>query len=489
MPLDFATLEHLKRSHPSWRLMQADNAPLIASFLDREFRENNVRMQSETELVLHLEDFIRSIEGFETGDADQVRFPRSAQEYLNDWAQESRGWLRKFYPPASDVPHYDLTPEAEKALSWLEQLSGRRFLGTEGRLNHCFELLRQIVHGVEENADLRLADLKIKKAAIEKEIARLQAGELSVLDDRELRERFWQFGLSARELLGDFRAVEQHFIDLDRSIREQIALWDGEKSEMLETILERHDSIRDSDEGQSFRAFWDFLMSPASQDELETLLDRVYQIDELGDYLEDRRLRRVHHDWIKAGEQTQRRVAQLSAQLRRYLDDRTLQENRRILDLLKNIEKTAVELRESPPPQALFMAMDGSRPDISVPMEYPLFSPPLQVVLDSSPPALETEELDMRLLLEQASVDRARLEANIAHCLETSPQASLATIVTRFPLELSLAELVTYFLIASEGTEHIVSDEAHEQLEWHDAEHDIVRQARVPLILFGRKNP
>lgn len=430
---------------------------------------------------------MRSLEVIGNVDEESQRFPRSAQEYLNDWAQESRGWLRKFYPPASDVPHYDLTPEAEKALSWMEQLSGKRFLGTEGRLNHCFELLRQMVHGTEDNADLRLADLKSKKAAIEKEIARIKAGELVVLDDRELRERFWQFGLTARELLGDFRAVEQNFITLDRNIREQIALWDGEKSEMLETIFNRHDSIQESDEGQSFRAFWDFLMSPASQDELETLLERVYQIEELGDSLEDRRLRRVHHDWIKAGEQTQRRVAQLSAQLRRYLDDRTLQENRRILDLLKNIEKTAVELKDEPPARTLFMELDGSKPDITLPMEHPLFSPPLQILLDSSPPLEEDGELDMSILLEQASVDRERLEGNIARCLENNSQVSLATVLARFPLELGLAELVTYFLIASEGAEHIVSDEARESLEWYDPDHDIMRRARVPLILFGRK--
>ena len=58
----------------------------------------------------------------------------------------------------------------------------------------------------------------------------------------------------------------------------------------------------------------------------------------------------------------------------------------------------------------------------------------------------------------------------------------------RFPLNWP-AELVTYFLIASEEAEHIISDDAHEQVEWHDGEHDIERRARVPLILFGRKTP
>src|ERR1019366_7693757 len=37
-------------------------------------------------------------------------FPKRADQYLDDWAADARGWLRKYYPPASDEAHYDLTP-------------------------------------------------------------------------------------------------------------------------------------------------------------------------------------------------------------------------------------------------------------------------------------------------------------------------------------------------------------------------------------------
>jgi Protein of unknown function (DUF3375) len=38
------------------------------------------------------------------------------------------------------------------------------------------------------------------------------------------------------------------------------------------------DLIADSDQGRSFRAFWDFLMSHARQEELTQLLDRVLHL-------------------------------------------------------------------------------------------------------------------------------------------------------------------------------------------------------------------
>ena len=44
MQLDYATLEMQRRQHPAWRLLAADSAPLVASFLHRVFVVPNVRV-------------------------------------------------------------------------------------------------------------------------------------------------------------------------------------------------------------------------------------------------------------------------------------------------------------------------------------------------------------------------------------------------------------------------------------------------------------
>src|SRR5690606_10532322 len=108
---------------------------------------------------------------------------------------------------------------------------------------------------------------------------------------------------------------------LDRRVRERIALWDGAKGALLEEIMGERDAIADSDQGKSFRAFWDFLMSSRRQEELSELLARVLALPPVADLKPDPRTRRVHYDWLEAGEHTQRTVAQLSQQLRRFLDD------------------------------------------------------------------------------------------------------------------------------------------------------------------------
>jgi hypothetical protein len=43
----------------------------------------------------------------------------------------------------------------------------------------------------------------------------------------------------------------------------------------------------------------------------------------------------MHYDWLEAGEHTQRTVAKLSGQLRRYLDDQAFLENKRIMQVIQ----------------------------------------------------------------------------------------------------------------------------------------------------------
>lgn len=125
MTLDYGTLETMRRQHPAWRLLLAEHAPLVASFLHRVFLAANVRGMSQSNLAEALDDTLFALR--EQG-ADET-YPKAALEYLDDWAANERGWLRKFYPPGSDEPHFDPTPAAERAIAWLAGLGERSFVG------------------------------------------------------------------------------------------------------------------------------------------------------------------------------------------------------------------------------------------------------------------------------------------------------------------------------------------------------------------------
>jgi flagellar motility protein MotE (MotC chaperone) len=484
MNLDYATLELLRQNHPAWRLLRSDHAPLVVSFLHRVFIATNVRGMAQSFLVEALNDELFGLRE-QLGPSS---FPKSSLDYLNDWAANDKGWLRKFYRQGTDEPFFDLTPATEKAIAWLGTFSERSFVGTESRLLTLFDLLKQMCEGSETDPQTRIAELQKRRDDIDAEISRMLAGDIPILDDTALKDRFQQFSQLARELLSDFREVEQRFRQLDRSVRERIALWEGGKGALLEEIMGERDLIADTDQGRSFRAFWDFLMSSRRQEELTQLLERVLSLPPVAELKPDSRTRRLHYDWLEAGEHTQRTVAQLSMQLRRFLDDKTWLENRRIMEILRGIEAGALAVRDVPP-SGDFMAIAEPGADIELPMERPLYTPAIKpAIIDSACDAGDVE-LDVNALYSQVVVDTPRLLQQVRQALNDSSQVTLGELCGRAPLRHGLAELVTYLHLHGDGFKTVIDDATTETIVWQATGDDgemRTRQARLPRVIFVR---
>jgi hypothetical protein len=470
----------LRANSPAWRLVRADSAPLVLSFLCRIFIQENVRSIAATELASRLDDELYAL-----NERMPKSFPRPAKAYLDDWASPESGWLRKYYPEGTDEPHFDATPAVEKALQWVRALGERDFVGTESRLNTIFDLLRQIVFGTETDPQARVDELRRQQRKLEDEIARIEAGDLGLLDSSGVRDRYQQFAATARELLSDFREVEENFRKLDRQLREKITGWRGGKGELLDDVLGSRESIAGSDQGRSFQAFHDFLLSAARQEELSDLLARVHELAD-APAEGDARLKHVHYDWLDAARSTQATVRQLSEQLRRFLDDQVWFENRRVIDLLRDIEARALELRDERTAD-LAMEIDDDAPAIRLPMERPLYAPIGRARIDSGGirPATDADETGPAALFEQVYVDPGPLRDNVRAALRRDSQVGLADLVTAAPLTHGVAELVAY-LSLRDDTFAIVYDEARtERVTWTGPDGQD-RTATLPRVTFTR---
>ncbi|MDD5612379.1 MAG: DUF3375 domain-containing protein, partial [Gallionella sp.] len=334
----------------------------------------------------------------------------------------------------------------------------------------------------------RIAELHKKRDEINAEIARIAAGDIPLLDDTALKDRFQQFTQGARELLGDFREVEYNFRRLDRSVRERIALWEGSKGALLAEIMGERDAIADSDQGRSFRAFWELLLSSRRQEELTAMLEQVLALPAVAELKPDARTRRVHYDWLEAGEHAQRTVAQLSQQLRRFLDDKAWLENRRIMDILRGIESKALALRAAPPTGQV-MELAEACADIELAMERPLYTPTIKPVIADLALQAGEESLDPAALFEQIVVDKARLTRHIRHALQDKAQVTLAELTAAQPLQQGLAELVAYLQLGSETFASTVDEYTPEPIRWlaeTDEGKTLTRSARLPRVIFMR---
>jgi hypothetical protein len=473
----FEEIEALRRHHPAWRLLRAETAPLVLSFLSQVFVEGNARSIAASDLVRRLDDVLYVLRE-ELGDG---AFPRSAASYVSDWSAPDAGWLRKFYPPGATEPYYDATPDVERALAWLATLQPRTFVGTESRLKTVFDLLRQIAQGSETDPDVRIAELRRRRTELDAEIARAERGEVDVLDEAGRRDRYQQFAVTARALLSDFREVEANFRALDRDLRQRIAAWDGSKGDLLEDVLGDRSSIADSDQGRSFHAFYDFLLSPPRQEEFRELLGRVQA---LAGAEADSRMRHIHHDWLEAGERTQATVRLLSEQLRRFLDDRVWLENRRVVELLRGIESTSLALRDAR--RVDFMIeMEAAAPPIALPMERPLYTPSAKPAPLDSTIREELAELETDVLFEQVFVDRSRLAGAVRHALRGCDQVALPDVLADAPLEQGLAELVTYLALDDDSFDVVFDEQVRTHVTWRDAD-GRGRTATVPAVTFVR---
>jgi hypothetical protein len=480
--VDYATIDALRQRHAAWRLLRAGNATLMLSFLGAFFVEGNRGACSASDVAAALDDQLYALNAAIPTESGEARYPKEPRAYLEDWSASDAAYLRRFYPSGDDEVHYEVTPAFEKAYAWVMSLQGRSFVGTESRLQTVIELLRQIVLGTELDPDLRLAELRRRREELDAEIAAVESGQVSVLDPTGVRDRYQQFSATARELLADFREVEENFRLLDRAAREKIASWDGSKGELLAELVGSRSQITGSDQGRSFQAFYDFLLSEARQNELGDLLSRVAALDTVET---DRRMREIHHDWSEAAERAQRTVRQISEQLRRFLDDQVWLENRRVLDLVRAVESAALDVRADPPTFGLEVDEPGM--EILLPFERPLYQPPAPVAVESGISPV-TDTVDTDLLFAQTYVDQARLIDNIHAVLPKRSSALLSDIVTLYPIEQGAAEIVGY--LALDDDDVIVEmDEGDETLlEYADPSNpDKIKRARLPKVTVRRR--
>lgn len=476
--MDFDAIAALWEKHPGWRLLRATNAPLVLAFLGQHFVEDNRGATAAGPLASALDDLLYSLNGPRSEDP---RFPRSASDYLESWAAPDSGWLRRFYPLGSDEVHFDATPALEKAHGWVVGLQVRQFVGTESRLHTVVELLRQIAHGSELDPEVRLVELRRRRAAIDAEIAEIDGGTVNVMDETALRERYQQFAATARDLLSDFREVEENFRTLDRAARERIASWDGSKGDLLADLLGSRANITDSDQGRSFQAFYDFLLSHDRQRELSELLAKVQALASIE---ADRRLRTVHHDWSEAAERTQQTVRQISEQLRRFLDDQVWLENRRVLDLVRAVEAGALASRHAPP--ELGLVVDEPGVGVTLPFERPLYDARPATQVDSLLHPTDDGAVDDTSLFVQAFVDQARLSETIRSVVPRGSAALLTDIIELYPVEQGAAEIIGYLALTDADLDVTMDDEEETLIDFVDGG-GVTRRARLPKVTVTRR--
>ena len=471
-------------TNPSLRLLRSANAPLIVSFLYSQFKKKPRITVPQSEMTEALEDLLSDLRA-----VDPDCYPAGARKYLSAWCSDHHAFLRKYYEAGSDDPVYELTPDSERAIQWLEDLDKAAFIGTESRFLQIVGLLDEIVQESTEDPEARLAQLRRQQEEIEARIEKIEAtGEVDRFNTTQIKERFFKASDEARRLLADFREVDANFRDVTRQIQERRLLEDATQGDIVGYVLDADDALSESDQGRSFDAFWQFLVSPSRKRELRQLLEDVFSIPELEEFTRDGSLlKHIVRHLSEAGERIVHSNRRLAEQLRRMLEEAQLRENRRVFELVDAIKKVALATKNAPPKERDFIDLEG-RPNVQLFMERPLWNPPTRPTFENQPEDIDEsvlEEFDLSQLFDLFAVERDQLERHIATVLQDRSQATLIDITDRFPVERGLSEVITYMAIASDTDRHLIDDTQKEPVVVRSP-HRPTRQVVLPRIIFTR---
>jgi len=423
---------------------------------------------------------------FELNRTYDNRFPRQPKEYLEEFSSDKNGFLRK-YQGHEDEPLYELTPYAQKALEFFESLEQREFVGSRTKFNIIFELLEELEFETGMDDTQRIEVLERQKEEIDAKIAAIKAHQDMRFDDSRIKEHFMLIEEQARKLKYDFSQIEYNFRELNTLAMERIATHSDNKGEVLDSIFEIEQSIREQDQGKSFFAFWQLLTNSQKEQRFEALLQNLYSLEVIRTFDKTQKLKNLKYDLLKSGEKVSRVSAKLIEQLRRFLDDRVWESNRRILDLCKDIEKHAIEIKTDPPTNKHFISLPADKISIDN-----VFSKTLYTIKQKTVFVQELKKdhftIDIENFYNPFFIDEEKLKHNIKKILQHQSQCSIGEIIKTYPVDGGIAELVGYISLAKKSM-HTMVDEATEEVCVIKDYDNRTKTVRLPKIIFTREHP
>lgn len=476
--MNYAELKLRFAESASLRLLRADNAPLVLAVLFTAFKREHAPVVTESRLRAMLEGELEELR-----DVGETVASKAAKDYLLEWTDQAHGYLRRHQPDGEDEPVYELTPEVEQVFQWLEMLKPKTHVGTESKFKSLAATLMEILENTTREPDVRIKRLREEQARLQQQIEEIErTGVVPVYNATQVNERFAAVLETARKLLGDFREVERHFRRVTENISVQQSSAGATRGAIVGQTLDAQEQLRLSSQGQSFYAFWDFLLAPERRRQFVHLVELAYALPTLAEELrEDVLLRRLQSSLRAEGNKVVASNERLVAQLRRVLDVRESAERREVGRLIREIKSLAHRTRDLPPQTELIEVDDGIA--FSSLMSKSPWTPPPSIEfggnleLSEGGDYRETLEAFLRL----HPVDFERLRQNIRDCLQTRVQIPLPELLALCPPRNGILEVLAYLLIAESDGPHVVFD----SFDLIEIPGELGRRYRVPQTIFS----
>ena len=487
--MDYNTIAVLNNADPTIRAFGKKWLPLAVSFFHYAFKRTHEVQIPQDLFIEKLDEYIEYINSMLV---DEDKHRNDARYYVNRWSTEDELIRIRLN---NDQYMVQLSPYADRLIGWFEDMQQRGMIGTESRLLNIISQLEDVITSSTEDIGEHLNQLYARRDEIDAKIQHIEeTGEIDGLTDLQIRERLDYISGMASQLLRDFSLIEERFRDLARTIQQAQLDPTTKRGEILGTALDADEQLQESDEGQSFRAFYEILTHPEQRQHFDTLTGAIFKQPRLTSFIADNSvLKRLTLHLLDAGEQVNQSNQRLAEHLRRVVDTHNVLESRRVQTLSQEIKHLVSQLDDNDlvpmlSPRRKFFAIEGD-PIVELPLERPLFEAPEKLIISERPQqAGNAIDVDTLLsLYETFYIDDTALRDNIRRMLMSRVEVSLSELIKSYPITQGISEVVSYLLIAIDTPQHEV-DRTNPEVITVKMVCGNERNLTIPRLVFRRES-
>ncbi|MCF6344937.1 MAG: DUF3375 domain-containing protein [Thiomicrorhabdus sp.] len=470
-----AKYRRLFQESAAWKLLRADNAPIILAFIADMFSDESEVPFGRARIVLDAELEQCREQGLWESET-------TAGSYLNQWIRS--GWLREMNDQLMK------TDACEVALRFSQGLDQRGVGTTASHLRIVQEAVRDFSMAMSSNSDERIALLTSRKTEIQREIDALNAGVVTTLSEAQQRERIREIYQLASVLTGDFRRVEDEIRALDQGIRVQMIESGQTRGDILLSVMEKEALLASTDAGSAFEGFFQLLCdenrSIEFRDQLRSILSQ--SVSEQLTHQQQQFLSQLMRELTRESDRVFKIRRRTEESLRAYIESGAAFESRAVDKLLNQLEQSAVELKETLPD---FSSVLKKTLSLRLPVGNIQISSPETMRLKSPDETLDTSGVEEAINAKIPSTDMlACLDAvqvkevayRIRDTLRREGALTIASVVSIHPMTSGLEELVAYLRVAkSVGATTLLDKEDVDVLD----KQGIYFKASIPKYLLS----
>ena len=471
------------RESPSIRLLRMRSLDFYLDFVMNVFDEVSAINQEKLQILLEirLDEQRDEVVDEETGLEKLAETNETkAKRLIKEWTD--KGFLTNYQNEEGEIV-YELSSHSSKVIDWVATLKKEDYIGTESKFKTLFAQLKELVEYSNENREKRLEMLRAKRKDIEHQIQRLELGEdVEVYEDYQIEPRYNSLNKLAKELLSDFKEVDDNFKEIIRDIYQR-KTDNSEKKVLLTYIFDAYGELQQSQQGKSFYAFWEFLLSSDLQREWDELTGALYEtLTNRGIDAHDIFLKYLKRHLFDAGAKVSKTNDRMSEKLSRIIRQNGQMNAEATRQVINDIKKLLLDVTKQK--AKIEASLEYEDIDINLPVERPLTLTPVKdVVYKEHPDKAELTLSDMESIgkLYRPHIDRVMLKARINEVLNDKGQTTLAEVIGRNKgVEKGLAEVFGYIGVLQEY-KTVVSEERPQQIVF--SEHKIIT---IPEIIITR---